>query len=74
MQVAADAPDYLRWLSRHHGDGDLRPYLRCAVCELVESICGYEHLPVRLDRDMVDRVDDPVLHPGRRNRQRALRR
>ena len=56
VQVAADAPDYLRWLSRTRGDGDLRPYLPVAVCELVDSICGYEHLPKRLDRAMVDRV------------------
>ncbi|MGZ4715330.1 MAG: AAA family ATPase [Acidimicrobiales bacterium] len=56
VRVAADAPVYLRWLSRTKGDGDLRPYLPVAVCELVDSVCGYEHLPKRLDRDMIDRV------------------
>jgi len=56
IRVANDVPSYLRWASRAHGDGDLRPYLPVAVCELLESICGYEHLELRLDRDMVDRV------------------
>jgi hypothetical protein len=56
VSVSKDAPPYLRWLSRNRGDGDLRPYLPVAICELVESVCGYERLPVRLDRDMVDRV------------------
>jgi len=56
VSVSQDAPPYLRWLSRHRGDGDLRPYLPVAICELVESVCGYERLPIRLDRDMVDRV------------------
>ena len=56
VSVSKDAPPYLRWLSRHRGDGDLRPYLPVAICELVESVCGYERLPVRLDRAMVDRV------------------
>lgn len=48
--------EYLRWVSRHRGDGDLRPYLPGAVCELVESICDFERTPRVLDRPMVDRV------------------
>jgi hypothetical protein len=58
VAVSAGAPSHLRWLSRNRGDGDLRPYLPVAVCELVESVCGYEDVPMRLDRAMVDRVTD----------------
>ena len=48
------------------GDGDLRPYLPGAVCDLVESICDYERRPRQLDRVMVDRVADLYFtHTGR---------
>jgi len=58
VAVSAGAPAYLRWISRNRGDGDLRPYLPVAVCELVESVCGYEDEIYRLDCDMIDRVTD----------------
>lgn len=56
--VVAGVPEYLRHIARTKGDGDLRPYLPGAVCDLVESICDYERRPRRLDREMVDRVAD----------------
>jgi hypothetical protein len=56
VSVAQGAAEYLRWVSREKGDGDLRPYLPNSVCEIVESICDYEGIPKILDRAMVDRV------------------
>jgi hypothetical protein len=56
VTVAPDAPEYLRWVTRNRGDGDLRAYLPGSVCEIVESISGYEGTPRLLDRDAVDRV------------------
>jgi hypothetical protein len=53
-----DAAEYLRWVSRNRGDGDLRPYLPGSVCEIVESVCDFEDRPRILDREMVDRVAD----------------
>jgi hypothetical protein len=58
VTVSPDAPEYLRQASRERGDGDLRPYLPGAVCELVRSISGYEHRAFVLDRPMIDRVVD----------------
>jgi predicted ATPase with chaperone activity len=58
VTVSPDAPEYLRQASRERGDGDLRPYLPGAVCELVRSISGYEHQAFVLDRPMIDRVVD----------------
>ncbi len=56
VSVAVGAAEYLRWVSRERGDGDLRPYLPTSVCDIVESICDYEGIPRVLDRAMVDRV------------------
>jgi predicted ATPase with chaperone activity len=56
VTVGPGAAEYLRWVSREKGDGDLRPYLPNSVCEIVESICDYEGTPRILDRAMVDRV------------------
>ncbi len=56
ITVMPGAAEYLRWVSRHKGDGDLRPYLPGSVCEIVESISGYEGIPMVLDRDTIDRV------------------
>jgi hypothetical protein len=56
VTLVPGSAEYLRWVSRHRGDGDLRPYLPGSVCEIVESICDYEGMPRVLDRDMVDRV------------------
>lgn len=47
---------YLRAASRAHGDGDLRPYLPGAVCELARSISDYESIEAMLDEAMVDRI------------------
>jgi len=58
VEVTPGTAAYLRQASREKGDGDLRPYLPGAVCELVRSIGGYEHAPCVLDRAMVDRVVD----------------
>lgn len=74
VTVAGDAPEHLRRLARTHGDGDLRPYLPWAVCDLVESICDYEGEPRVLDPAMVERVmelflterdDEGFAHAGR---------
>jgi hypothetical protein len=54
--VMPDAPEYLRWVTRSRGDGDLRAYLPGSVCEIVESISDYEGTPKVLDRHAVDRV------------------
>ncbi|MCC5953110.1 MAG: AAA family ATPase [Acidimicrobiia bacterium] len=56
VSLTPETAEYLRWVSRHRGDGDLRPYLPAAVCDLVESICGFERVPKVLDRAMVDRI------------------
>ncbi len=56
VTVAPGAAEYLRWVTRNRGDGDLRPYLPGSVCEIVESISGYQGTPRLLDRDTVDRV------------------
>jgi hypothetical protein len=50
------APEHLRTISRTLGDGDLRPYLPAAVCEILTSMCAFDHLPVVLDEDMINRV------------------
>jgi DNA-binding MarR family transcriptional regulator len=66
IAVDAGVPEHLRHVARTKGDGDLRPYLPGAVCDLVESICDYEQRPRRLDRVMVDRVADLYFtHTGR---------
>ena len=56
VTVAPGAAEYLRWVTRMRGDGDLRPYLPGSVCEIVESISGYRGTPRLLDRDTVDQV------------------
>lgn len=61
VTVADGAAEHLRALARAQGDGDLRPYLPWAVCDLVESICGYEGVPRVLDPPMVDRVMELFL-------------
>jgi len=50
------APEHLRKISRTLGDGDLRPYLPAAVCEILSSMCKFDHLPIVLDEDMINRV------------------
>lgn len=56
VELTPDAPTFLRWMSRELGDGDLRPYLPGAVCTILESICAFDEVPLRLDRDMVTRI------------------
>jgi DNA polymerase III delta prime subunit len=56
VELADDAPEHLRKMSREMGDGDLRPYLPPAVCEILRSVCDFDHLPMRLDKDMVERI------------------
>lgn len=56
ITLAPDAPQALRIGSRERGDGDLRPYLPKAICELVRSITEYDDLPPLLDAPMVDRA------------------
>ncbi|MBL8779138.1 MAG: hypothetical protein JNK12_24655 [Acidimicrobiales bacterium] len=56
VMLAPGASERLRQASRQHGDGDVRPYLPAAVCELVVSISEYEGVGPVLDVAMVDRV------------------
>ncbi len=56
VTITPGAPEYLRTVSRHRGDGDLRPYLPNEVCKIVSAICEYEHKSRILDTDTVDRV------------------
>ncbi len=56
VSVAPGAAERLRTVSREKGDGDLRPYLPGAVCELVSSISDYEGMPAVLDTAMVERI------------------
>jgi hypothetical protein len=56
VQVTPDAPEHLRWVSRELGDGDLRPYLPHAVCQILEAICAFEGRPLVLDPNMVERI------------------
>jgi hypothetical protein len=58
VTLAPEAPEHLRTASRQHGDGDLRPYLPGAVCELVKSITDYEDTAPVLDPCMIDRIAD----------------
>jgi hypothetical protein len=55
-KITADAPAYLRRLSRELGDGDLRPYLPREVLRILRSVCQYHGVPEVLDRANVDRV------------------
>ena len=61
VAVAPGAAERLRTLARRQGDGDLRPYLPVAVCDLVESICDYDGTARTLDVPTVDRVMDLLL-------------
>lgn len=56
VEMTADAPTHLRWMSRTLGDGDLRPYLPSAVINILESICAFEDRPLLLDREMIERI------------------
>lgn len=56
VEVAPGAAERLRVASRQKGDGDLRPYLPSAVCDLVVSISDYEDVSPILDAAMVDRI------------------
>jgi hypothetical protein len=56
IELTSDAATHLRWMSRELGDGDLRPYLPGAVCDLLESVCAFEGLPLRLDPAMITRI------------------
>lgn len=61
IAVAPGAGERLRQLARQQGDGDLRPYLPGAVCDLVESVCDYDGVPRTLDVPTVERVMDLLL-------------
>lgn len=56
VHLTDDAPAHLRKLSRELGDGDLRPYLPHAVCEILLSVCAFDNLPLILDPPMVERI------------------
>ena len=56
IELSPDAGTHLRWMSRELGDGDLRPYLPGAVCEILETVCAFEKRPLRLDPDMITRI------------------
>lgn len=56
IEYRADDAAYLRHLVRTNGDGDLRPYMPGVVCDMARAICQFEQLPVRLNRDTLDRV------------------
>jgi hypothetical protein len=56
IELTADAPTHLRWMSRELGDGDLRPYLPGAVCEILQSVCAFEDRPLLLDPPMIERI------------------
>jgi hypothetical protein len=56
VDLAPGAAPHLRHVSKHKGDGDLRPYLPGAVCKILKSICAFAKLPPVLDNDMIDRV------------------
>ncbi|MEZ5144638.1 MAG: hypothetical protein R2726_19305 [Acidimicrobiales bacterium] len=56
IELSADAGTHLRWMSRELGDGDLRPYLPGAVCEILETVCAFENRPLRLDPEMITRI------------------
>lgn len=56
VTISPGSPEYLRTVSRHRGDGDLRPYLPNEVCKIVAAVCEYEHKSRILDRETVDRV------------------
>lgn len=56
VTVTAEAPDYLRRVSREQGDGDLRPYLPGAVCRILEAVCGFDQTEPVLDPMAVARV------------------
>jgi hypothetical protein len=58
IEMSADAPTHLRWMSRTLGDGDLRPYLPSAVINILESICAFEQRPLYLDPPMIERIAD----------------
>ena len=65
VEVATGAVEVLKAIAREEGDGDLRPYLPSAVCELVESICDYDGTPRVLDVAMVERAMDLFVTRGR---------
>lgn len=56
IELSPDAGTHLRWMSRELGDGDLRPYLPGAVCEILETVCAFEKRPLRLDPEMITRI------------------
>lgn len=56
VTIVPGAPEYLRGVSRHRGDGDLRPYLPNEVCKIIAAVCEYTRQPRVLNGDTVDRV------------------
>ena len=56
IAITPGAPDHLRHVSRELGDGDLRPYLPKEVCKILKAVCQFNHVPLVLDNDGVDRV------------------
>jgi hypothetical protein len=56
VMIDNGAEAYLRHVTRTMGDGDLRPYLPKEVCKILRSVCQYQHTPLVLDKQSVDRV------------------
>jgi hypothetical protein len=56
IACTSDDAEYLRHLTRHRGDGDLRPYVPVMVCEILKSICAYHQSPIAFTRKNLDRV------------------
>src|SRR5690606_16648986 len=56
IEVEPGAAEHLRTLSRELGDGDLRPYLPGVVCRVLTSIARFDGRPLRLDRDVIERI------------------
>jgi hypothetical protein len=56
MALTPGAPEYLRWVSRTRGDGDLRPYLPKEVCKIVRAVSQYHGTEPILDRETIDLV------------------
>lgn len=63
------AEAHLRQASRERGDGDLRPYLPDAICELSLAIAEYEERPPVLDRALLDRAVTLFLTQDRAMRE-----
>lgn len=56
VSVTVDAPALLRRASRQQDDGELRPYVPDAICDLVAAISEYGDSRAVLDDEMVERA------------------